>query len=287
MSNSPPPGVKPADTPYTDQYPTESHPVETVDGIEANTVPTQQPFVQVPTTTTTDANQELMKNILKNQQLMQQQMMQQQLMQQQQMMQQQLIQQQQMMQQNQAVNGAKINYGTDNSKINNGTDYSKINYGRQVKQNQKIQSGISGTAISSENKNSNNPTTSIGGPNYGNINQTVNNINQHIENKTIVVGGTKVLEKEGKSFSLIIAIIVFIFNLVWPGTGTLIAACTINNGHLRGHFFCAAIYQIFLALIIIGWCVAFVTSCFFISAAISGVDLYDYYRKNHSKRSMY
>ena len=258
MANLPPPNVHPMDAPYIDsQYPNESRPVQTFDRIE-----TYQPLAKQ------DPNQDLLKTLIQNQQLMQQQLMQQQLMQQQQLLNQ---------QPNINMANAKINYGTN-------IENAKVNTGTQNKQNQKIQSGVSGNAISSDNKNVNNLGHQIGGNNYGNINQEVTNNNQ-----TIIFQETVTVPppKEGKPFPLWLAIIVLILNLIWPGTGTLIASCTIHNGNLRGHFFCAGMWQLFLALILIGWCYGIYTSCFFLSAAMAGNDLYDFYRSNHSGSVLY
>lgn len=257
MANLPPPNVHPIDAPYTDnQYPIESKPVQTFDRIE-----THQPLAKQ------EPNQDLLKTLIQNQQLMQQQLMQQQLMQQQQLLNQ---------QPNINMANAKINYGTN-------IENAKVNTGTKNNQTQKIQSGVSGNAISSDNKNVNNLGHQIGGNNYGNITQKVINNNQNI-----IISETKEdLEKEGKPFPLWLAIIVLILNLIWPGTGTLIASCTIHNGNLRGHFFCAGMSQLFLALILIGWCYGIYTSCFFLSAAMAGNDLYDFYRSNHSGSVLY
>ncbi len=51
-------------------------------------------------------------------------------------------------------------------------------------------------------------------------------------------------------------LVVLLINIVWPGVGTIIAACIAKDKENYGKVICAGIVQFLLAIIVVGWCLA-------------------------------
>ena len=80
-----------------------------------------------------------------------------------------------------------------------------------------------------------------------------------------------------KPYSMCLAIVVLIVNIFFPGIGTIIGSCGINNPDYQTSFCCHGICELFLSFCIIGWCFALCHSCLFLSVAASGKCFEEYY----------
>lgn len=80
-----------------------------------------------------------------------------------------------------------------------------------------------------------------------------------------------------KPYSMCLAIVVLIVNIFFPGIGTIIGSCGINNPDYQTSFCCHGVCELFLSFCIIGWCFALCHSCLFLSVAASGKCFEEYY----------
>jgi hypothetical protein len=115
--------------------------------------------------------------------------------------------------------------------------------------------------------------------------QINNNNNNNNNNEGIILVSTSVIVKKNNypPYSMSLAIIAFLVNIFFPGFGTIIGSCGINDPEIQSNFCCHGICELFLSFIIIGWCLALCNSCFFLSAASSGKSFEDYYNEQRSK----
>ena len=120
--------------------------------------------------------------------------------------------------------------------------------------------------------------------NNNNNNNKYNNNNGN-NNEGIILVSTSVIVKKNNypPYSMSLAIIAFLVNIFFPGFGTIIGSCGINDPEIQSNFCCHGICELFLSFIIIGWCLALCNSCFFLSAASSGKSFEDYYNEQRSK----
>ena len=51
-------------------------------------------------------------------------------------------------------------------------------------------------------------------------------------------------------------LVILLINIIWPGVGTILAACSDKENEHYGKIICAGITQMLLSFIIVGWFMA-------------------------------